>query len=186
MTVRAFLGLGSNLGDRVAQIHHAAMLLGSHPAIELVETSCLYETEPIDIVSQATNDSDAPEQAPWFVNCALKIDTELSPVDLLSACLEVERQLGRDRSANPPKEQGYSSRTMDIDILFYDSQIIREPDLDIPHPRLHERTFVLVPLLEIAPEWKHPSLGKTIRELHLALPHPEDVVLLGTRQLQQH
>ncbi len=181
MTVRAFLGLGSNLGDRVAQIHHAAMLLGSHPAIELVETSCLYETEPVAMASHPENTSD---DAPWFVNCALEIDTELSPSELLAACLEVERQLGRDRSASPPREQGYSSRTLDIDILFYDSQVIREPNLVIPHPRLHERAFVLVPLLEIAPEWKHAALGKTIRELHLALPCPEAVVLLGTRQLQ--
>lgn len=183
MTVRALLGLGSNLGDRVAQIQQAITLLGSHPAISVVETACLYETEPVSIVASSTA-AGVPIETQWFINTAVAIDTELPALELLDACLAIERQLGRDRSANPPKSQGYGSRTLDIDILFYDSQLIREPSLTIPHPHLHERAFVLVPLQELIPDWKHPSLGKTIRELCQALPQTEEVSLLGSHQLQ--
>jgi len=184
MTVRAFLGLGSNLGDRVSQIHRAITLLGSHPAIALVDTASLYETEPVSIVPSSTDDG-LPIEPQWFVNTAVAIDTELTAEGLLEACLAIEKQLGRDRSASPPKAQGYSSRTLDIDLLFYDSQMIRLPSLTVPHPHLHERAFVLMPLLELIPDWKHPALGKTIRELCQALPKAEAIKLLGSHHPQR-
>lgn len=183
MTIRAFLGLGSNLGDRIGQIHKAITLLGSHSAIEVVETACLYETEPVSIVPVMST-TGMPVAPDWFINTAVTIDTELSPQDLLDACLAIEKQLGRERSTNLSKAQGYSSRTLDIDILFYDTQVIRDAYLTIPHPHLHERAFVLAPLLELCPDYRHPALGKTIRELYEKLPHPETISLLGTHQPQ--
>lgn len=173
MTVRALLGFGSNLGNRIQQIQQAVALLSVHPDIEIVDISRLYETRPVDMAK-------TEEQEPaWFINAAMSIDTDLSPHELLAACLDLERHFGRDRTQNQVKKQGYASRTLDIDILFYDNEVINEPKLQIPHPRLQERAFILAPLMDIAPDWPHPLLHESIRELYQQQENLQDIHPLG-------
>jgi len=151
-----YLSLGSNLGDREANLRNAIERLrgvGNPVAI-----SSFYETEPIDVVSQ-----------PWFLNCAVKLDTEKMPRQLITAILSLEQDMGRQR------KQQKAPRTIDIDILLFGSSIIDIPSLTIPHPRMHERRFVLEPLAEIAPDARHPVFKRTIRELREALPAGQTV-----------
>jgi len=151
-----YLSLGSNLGDREANLRNAIERLrgvGNPVAI-----SSFYETEPIDVVSQ-----------PWFLNCAVKLDTEKMPRQLITAILSLEQEMGRQR------KQQKAPRTIDIDILLFGSSIIEIPSLTIPHPRMHERRFVLEPLAEIAPDARHPVFKRTIRELREALPAGQTV-----------
>lgn len=166
----AYLGLGSNLGDRVGFVQQATSLLSGDENIKLVSTSSFYETEPWHF---DTNN--------WFVNAVIVISTSYHPEELLKVCQRVEAQLGRKRA----DESGYNDRTIDIDILFYDDKIIDEHengiDLTIPHPHVHERAFVLVPLLEVAPAYVHPVLNKTISDIYDDIDDPEAVVLYGTR-----
>ncbi len=156
-TARAYVAFGSNMGERVSQIRKAIGLLQAHGAIRVRQISRFYETEPVGIKEE--------RDPQWFVNAVVGIDTEFSPSELLSVCLSIERRLGRKREEQVTVD-GYLSRTMDIDVLFYDGQVIDEADLQIPHPRLHERSFALVPMMDIAPELLHPALGQTIRELY--------------------
>jgi 2-amino-4-hydroxy-6-hydroxymethyldihydropteridine diphosphokinase len=128
---RAFLGLGSNLGDRLANLQGAVDVLAAHPDIVVRRSSRIYETAPI-----------GPDQ-PDFLNAVVEVDTELEPVDLLAACACVERELHRVR------EIRWGPRTIDVDVLTYDERVIDTPELVVPHPRMHERAFVLVPLLEL-------------------------------------
>ena len=161
-----YLSLGSNLGDRISYIQQANMQLNSTDGIDVIRTSAFYETEPYNMQSKN-----------WFVNAAIEIKTSLTPHELLAVCQRIEKQLGRKRS-----EIGvYEDRTIDIDILFYKKEIISDDDLVIPHQFLHQRAFVLVPLLELIPDFEHPVLHKTILELHEDLENPEMVVLYGTR-----
>jgi 2-amino-4-hydroxy-6-hydroxymethyldihydropteridine diphosphokinase len=151
-----YLSLGSNLGDRDANLRNAIERLrgvGNPIAI-----SSFYETEPIDVVLQ-----------PWFLNCAVKLDTEKMPRQLITAILSLEQDMGRQR------KQQKAPRTIDIDILLFGSSIIDIPSLTIPHPRMHERRFVLEPLAEIAPDARHPIFKRTIRELREALPAGQTV-----------
>jgi 2-amino-4-hydroxy-6-hydroxymethyldihydropteridine diphosphokinase len=142
-----YLSLGANLGDRAAQIARAVELLGAH-GMHLARESSLYETEPLDVRDQG-----------WFLNCVIEAETELVPWQLLQTVLEIERSLGRRRRM--PR----GPRTIDVDILLFGSSVIRMPDLEIPHPRMTERRFVLVPFAEISPTVRHPVLNKTIAEL---------------------
>lgn len=167
MTV-VYLSLGSNIDDRVGYIQQAVKLLQNDNSFKIVRTSTLYETEPWGNKKQN-----------WFVNAVVEAKTTLSAVELLMLCQQVELALGRVREGVPR----WGERTIDIDILFYGNEIIQLPELVVPHERLHERAFVLVPLLEIVPLLKHPVLNKTIIELHEDLPHPEDVYLYGTVSL---
>ena len=139
-----FLSLGSNLGHRKKNLQQAARLLITQ-AIKIVKSSSLYVTEPVDYHSQ-----------PWFLNCVLQIETELSPEELLSLTQHIEDQLGRQRDLIK------GPRTIDIDILLAENLIFHTSDLIIPHPRLAERNFVLVPMAEIAPEVIHPVYAKKI------------------------
>ena len=166
----AYLGLGSNLGDRVGFVQQATSLLAGNENIKLVSTSSFYETEPWNFKTDN-----------WFVNAVIIISTTYTPEELLKVCQRVEVQLGRRRE----DESGYNDRNIDIDILFYDNKILDEHvngmDLIIPHPLVHERAFMLVPLLEIAPAYVHPVLNKTISDLYDEIDDPEAVVLYGTR-----
>jgi len=142
----AYLGLGSNLGDRKQNLAQALELMSQRVVMERL--SSIYETEPVGY-----------QQQPLFLNAVCCIFTELSPEQLLGLAKEIEAKLGRIPSfTNAP-------RPIDIDILFYDDTVIKSHDLTVPHPRLAERGFVIVPLAEIAPELVHPESGKTVREL---------------------
>ena len=162
-----YLSLGSNSGDRIGYVQQAASLLGTSDNISIIRTSAFYETEPWGMNSEN-----------WFVNAVVEIKTTLSPKDLLITCQRIERQLGRKQT---DKGSGYTDRTIDIDILFYNKDIINEENLIIPHKFVHLRAFTLVPLLELIPNYEHPVLHKTITELHNDLENPEMVFLYGTR-----
>ena len=147
----AYIGLGSNLGDRMATLRTAIERLKSLGRVTRV--SRLYQTEPVGYLEQ-----------PRFLNAVVALESALAPTDLLDALLAIERDLGRTRAfPNAP-------RTLDLDLLLLDDVILDTPELTLPHPRLHERGFVLVPLAEIASEMVHAGTGKTMRELLRALP----------------
>jgi 2-amino-4-hydroxy-6-hydroxymethyldihydropteridine diphosphokinase len=145
---RAYVALGSNLGDREASLRRALAGLGETPGVVLVATSKLYETEPV-----------GPPQGP-YLNAAAALDTTLDAATLLARLQELERAAGRRREAvrNAP-------RTLDLDLLLFGDVCADAPELTLPHPRLHERAFVLAPLAEIAPDAVHPRLGLRIAEL---------------------
>jgi 2-amino-4-hydroxy-6-hydroxymethyldihydropteridine diphosphokinase len=141
---RAFIALGSNLGDREATIRAAVTELDAAAGVEVVGISSLEETDPVGYLDQ-----------PRFLNGAAELRTELAPRELLELLLSVEARYGRDRSAGPPK----GPRTLDLDLLLYDSERLAEPGLELPHPRLHERLFVLRPLAELDPALEVPGKG---------------------------
>ncbi len=152
--VRAFIALGSNLGDRERLIADALWALDQLDRVRVVAVSSLHETEPVGPAGQ-----DA------YLNGAAELETTLPPRDLLDAMLAIECSLGRDRSAG----ERWGPRTIDLDLLLYGDLVTEEPSLTIPHPRLHERMFVLAPLAEIAADAPVATLGRTISELHDAL-----------------
>lgn len=143
-----FLGLGSNVGDRENQLKEAIRLLDEQSGIKVVKVSSFYETEPVGYVDQ-----------PDFLNLCVEIQTELSPKAVLERGLAIEQQLHRVRKAR------WGPRTLDIDILLYGDQIIEEQDLTIPHPRMTERAFVLIPLQEIAPNKIEPRTQTKIKDI---------------------
>jgi 2-amino-4-hydroxy-6-hydroxymethyldihydropteridine diphosphokinase len=145
-----YLSLGSSIGDRAENIARAIEALAAHD-VRVVKQSSLYETEPVEM-----------REPEWFLNCVVETKTDLPPRELMHALLEIERSLGRERTASVTRKL---PRIIDLDILFYGSEIIREAGLEIPHPRMVERRFVLVPLAEIAPGAVHPVLKKTVAEL---------------------
>ncbi len=153
-----YLSLGSNEGDRLANLKAAILALAALGRITAV--SPFYETEPVEYTHQ-----------PWFMNCAVALKTDKMPKQLLAAVLRIERRLGRRRRGTPPK----GPRLIDIDILLFADSVIETTGLRIPHPAMHQRRFVLEPLAEIAPDVRHPLLKHTICELRDSLPSGQAV-----------
>jgi len=151
-----YLSLGSNLGDRAANLRTALEKLEDFGTVTAV--SSFYETEPVELAAQ-----------PWFLNCAAKLDTEKMPRQLIAGILSIEKGMGRQRT------QKNGPRIIDIDILLFDTSVIDIPSLTVPHPGMHERRFVLDPLVEIAPDIRHPVFKRTMRQLRDALPPGQTV-----------
>lgn len=162
MKKTAYLSLGSNLGDRAVNLETAIRHLADLGQVKA--RSSLYETEPVEV-----------ERQPWFLNCVVALETELMPRQLLSRLLAIEQKMGRRRT------QPKGPRIIDIDILLFGASIVDTPALTIPHPAMHERRFVLEPLVEIAPEIRHPVLKKTAREMLDAFP-PRGAVVRRFKQ----
>src|SRR6266404_218940 len=160
--VTCFIGIGSNLGDRRSLCLEALRRLEKLPSIRIIAVSSLYETEP---VGEGYSSS--------FLNGAAELSTTLSPRELLTAVLSIEADLGRDRSREGSKVG--RDRTIDVDILLFGDLVLHEPGLTIPHPRLHERRFVLEPLADIAPDVIHPVFKERVSDLLKRLSDPHRV-----------
>jgi 2-amino-4-hydroxy-6-hydroxymethyldihydropteridine diphosphokinase len=150
---QVYIGFGSNQGDSVRICREAVEALRRHPEIEVVRVSSLYRTEPVGMIEQD-----------WFINGVVSCKTSLKPLDLLDVTSRIEEDLGRVRAVR------WGPRSLDLDILSFGELQVDLPQLTIPHPRLHERLFVLIPLEEIAPDWLHPVFRLTARELLVGLP----------------
>ena len=158
---RVYLSLGSNLGDRLERLRAAIERLRAAGEIRFVEASRLYETEPWE-----SEPGEPLNRRQWYLNCAVVIETPLSPERLLVHLQAIEGALGRARPPGTPEAGRFAARSVDIDILFYDDRVISVSDaLHVPHLLLHERAFVLRPLADLAPELEHPILYRTVREL---------------------
>ena len=153
---RVFIGVGSNEGDRLEVISNAVRALGGINGIRLVQMATIAETEPVG----------GPPQAP-YLNTVVEVETRLSPRELLRTLQAIERRLGRI-----PSSERWVARPIDLDVLLYDDRVMQEPDLCIPHPRMHERRFVLEPLAQLAPQCVHPALKQTIAELLAQVSKP--------------
>jgi 2-amino-4-hydroxy-6-hydroxymethyldihydropteridine diphosphokinase len=168
MPHRAFIGLGTNLGDRAAHYRQAIQQLSRLPESRIVRHSSIYETEPVGDIRGI------------FLNGVVELETEM-PADLLMRrLLAIERAMGRKRGPSrkpPPARRKYQPRIIDLDLLFFDKEIIRTPPLTVPHPRLHERRFVLAPMAELAPALIHPELNVSISELLAGLKSAQRVTL---------
>lgn len=152
------LGMGSNLGSREEQIKRVIRELDSLPYTDILRLSCLYETEPVGVKDQ-----------PWFLNACSILRTQIPPGELLTWLKGIESRMGRVEGRR------WGPRVIDLDILLYDGLVINFPRLVIPHPEMHQRSFVLLPLAEVVPQWRHPLLGKRISQLAEGLPRREVV-----------
>ncbi|MBI2996554.1 MAG: 2-amino-4-hydroxy-6-hydroxymethyldihydropteridine diphosphokinase [Candidatus Melainabacteria bacterium] len=152
----AFLGIGTNKGDREKNILIALKLLSNNKEIKILKVSKMLKNPPQEGVKSG-----------YFLNGAIKLLTSLTPFELLRLCKKIERRLGRKDTA---RRQRKKSRIIDLDILFYGNKIIKTNELTIPHPMIHKRYFVLIPLMEIEKDFKHPILNKTIEELYYFTP----------------
>lgn len=161
MRQEAYIGIGSNLGDKAGNCLRAIDWLDRFAGCEILARSDLFQTEP-----QGFEDQD------WFVNGVVSLGTDLSAHELLRALLHVEKGMGRVR------KRRWDSRVIDLDILLYGEDVIQERDLVVPHPHMHLRRFVLVPLIQLAPNLVHPTLGKTMAELLRDCPEEGQSVIL--------
>jgi 2-amino-4-hydroxy-6-hydroxymethyldihydropteridine diphosphokinase len=151
----AYLGLGSNEGDRAETIQAAVAKLNGTAGVTVTAISSLYETEPLEY----------PDQG-WFLNAVAAVETDLSPADLLAVLLDIEASLHRERTIR------FGPRTIDLDLILYGDEVITTGNLQVPHIRCHARAFVLIPLGEIAPDVRHPVFDKTAAELYDLLDRP--------------
>lgn len=167
MSTTAYIGLGTNLGDRAANLRRAIELVAELPGTRITRHSSIYESEPH---GRARN---------WFVNGVIEIHTELDPQELLKALQKIETGMGRKKPAGGKKaaDNKNVSRIIDLDILLYGTQVIDERKLKIPHPELPNRKFVLLPLSELAPAYVHPVAGATISEMLVACKDEKKVHL---------
>jgi len=154
-----YIALGSNVGDRASMLERAIAAMNS-AGIRVMRQSSVYVTEPVG----------APGQA-WFLNAVVEVETSLLPLQLLHALLKIERELGR-RRITP-----HGPRAIDLDLLFYGPSVIRTRELEVPHPRLTERRFVLIPMAQLAPELRHPVLHKSIAQLLAETPDRSELRL---------
>jgi len=157
-----FVGFGSNLGDKVQNCKRAVEALRAAEGVEVLRVSSLWRTEPWGFTEQD-----------WFLNGVLELETDLGPRDLLGILKAIEARLGRKPTFR------WGPRVIDLDLLLYGEEVIEEEDLQVPHPHLHERAFVLVPLVEIAPDAYHPLRRRTARELLDALGEVEGIEYFG-------
>jgi 2-amino-4-hydroxy-6-hydroxymethyldihydropteridine diphosphokinase len=168
---RVYLSLGSNLGDRLAMLKAAIRSLRNVEGVEVVRASRVYETEPWE-----NEPGQLRHERAWYLNCVVAIDTTVSAGTLLARLQAIETSLGRTRPRGTPEAQRFAPRPLDIDILLYGNQVISVPDeLHVPHLLLHERAFVLRPLVDVAPDVEHPTLYRTIRELAAELGDEHEV-----------
>ncbi len=145
----AYVSVGSNLGDKLENCRRAIAELKAIAEIRITGQSRFYQTEPVDFTAQG-----------WFVNGAVRMETGLSPVELLDQLLMIQRKAGR-----PPDGPRFGPRVLDLDLLMYDDWVLEEPRLTLPHPRMHQRRFVLQPMCDIDPYIVHPTIGKDIQKL---------------------
>jgi 2-amino-4-hydroxy-6-hydroxymethyldihydropteridine diphosphokinase len=153
-----YIGLGSNLGDGIRNCRRAIEAIKSDPRNRLVQGSPFYRTDPVGKKDQN-----------WFINGVIAVETSMAPGEFMEFLLSVENEMGRIR------EERWGPRIIDLDILFYGDQVLSEGGLRIPHPRLHERRFVLAPLKDIAPDWVHPVFHKTVSQILAELEPGEKV-----------
>ena len=153
MASTAYIGIGSNLGDSQTHCEAAINTLDNIPEIVVTQKSSLYKTEPLGTKAQD-----------WFINAVVEIKTNMNPERLLNVLLKVEENMGRVR------QEKWGSRIIDLDLLFYENLIFKKPELEIPHPEIPNRSFVLVPMFEICPNFLHPTLKLTITELLNSIP----------------
>lgn len=167
MPNRAFIGIGSNLGDRAANYREAILRIAGLPATRLVRQSSIYETEPVGDIKGA------------FLNGVVEVETDLAPEALMRRLLAIERAMGRKRMGvrKSSRRTKYRPRVIDLDLLFYNKETMATPALTLPHPRLHERRFVLAPMAELAPALIHPRLNISISEMLAGLKSPFRVTL---------
>ncbi len=154
----AYIGIGSNLGLPEENCNQAIELIAGHPDIAVLKRSALYESEPVGVTDQA-----------WFVNGAVKVRTELDPGPLLLELLTIENEMGRVR------QHKWGPRIIDLDLLLYEDQVLHSPDLDLPHPELARRGFVLLPLCDLDPGFIHPVERKSLETLLSELPDDQTV-----------
>jgi 2-amino-4-hydroxy-6-hydroxymethyldihydropteridine diphosphokinase len=168
MPHRAFIGIGTNLGDRAANYREAIARIQAIPETRVVRQSSIYETEPVGDKLKYN-----------FLNGVVEIETELTAETLVRRLLTIERSMGRKRvKGRKPRARGpYRPRIIDLDLLFFNNETIDTRRLKVPHPRLHERRFVLAPMAELAPTLIHPKLNASISELLAALKSPHRVTL---------
>ncbi|GJL79824.1 MAG: 2-amino-4-hydroxy-6-hydroxymethyldihydropteridine diphosphokinase [Nitrospinaceae bacterium] len=159
----AYIGIGSNLGSPLANCQQALTHFENHPEIQVTACSSFYKTQPVGVTEQG-----------WFVNAVAKILTDLEPLPLLELLLGIEKAMGRTR------DKKWGPRIVDLDLLLYEDRIIKIPRLQIPHPEMNRRRFVLAPLSELASGTIHPVANKTIQQLLSELPENEKVIKVHT------